>query len=50
MNLQIAPLLGQEPELTLKIVTTPKVEKKKKKKKTLILEKMEGRNRRSRSG
>ena len=33
MNLQIAPLLGQEPELTLKIVTTPKVEKNKKKKK-----------------
>ena len=33
VNLQIAPLLGQDPELTLKIVTTPKVEKKKKKKK-----------------
>ena len=33
MNLQIAPLLGQDPELTLKIVTPPKVEKKKKKKK-----------------
>lgn len=33
VNLQIAPLVGQEPVLTLKIVRTPKVEKKKKKKK-----------------
>ena len=32
VNLQIAPLFRQEPESTLKIVTTHKAEKKKKKK------------------
>ena len=31
VNLQMVPLVGQEPMLTQKIVTTPKVEEKKKK-------------------
>ena len=47
VNLQMVPLVGQEPMLTQKIVITPKVEKKKKK---TDVGKDEDRNRRWRSG